>query len=233
MGRRNQQQEEDSGPGAPEWMVTFSDCMTLLLTFFVLLLSFSSFDNKVFKKLRVIYSTALSSIVPIKQSDRDALQYLAPIKYTSEYDQGSEKPTQSEGESEGLLKEQQSSDLDNGMVFLLPSKNIFWGKGVQISTEGRNVLDEMAPFLAEMPNRIVISEKTSVNNQEEEYAGLQRAWAVVDYLSSKYNIDKNRLSVSIQGTVYDKKTENQDSSSPQDENTREVEISLLQRSIYN
>ena len=233
MARKSLPQEDDSGPGAPEWMVTFSDCMTLLLTFFVLLLSFSSFDNKVFKKLRVIYSTALSSIVPIKQSDRDALQYLAPIKYTSEHDQGSEKPTQSEGESEGLLKEQQSSDLDNGMVFLLPSKNVFWGKGVQISTEGRSLLDEMAPFLAKMPNRIVISEKTTLHNQSDEYSGLQRAWAVVDYLSSKYNIGKDRLSISIQGTVADKKIEKQDSSSPPDETDREVEISLLQRSIYN
>ncbi len=125
-------------------------------------------------KLSVIYSKALSSIVPLKQSDRDALQYLAPIKYTNEHDRGSEKPTMSEGESDGLLKEQQSSDLDNGMVFLLPSNKIFWGKGVQISTEGRSLLDEMAPFLAEMPNRIVISERASGNNQDNESSGLQR-----------------------------------------------------------
>ena len=37
--------------GAPEWMVTFGDLMSLLLTFFVLLLSFSQMDTAKFKEL--------------------------------------------------------------------------------------------------------------------------------------------------------------------------------------
>ena len=51
MKREKKQVEvEDEGGGAPEWMVTYSDCMTLLLTFFVLLLTFSSFDDKVYRQ---------------------------------------------------------------------------------------------------------------------------------------------------------------------------------------
>jgi hypothetical protein len=41
----------DKGPGQG-WIVTFSDCMTLLLCFFVLLLTFSTFDKK--EKIRII-----------------------------------------------------------------------------------------------------------------------------------------------------------------------------------
>lgn len=37
--------------GAPEWMVTFADMMSLLLTFFILLLSFASMDVERFKAL--------------------------------------------------------------------------------------------------------------------------------------------------------------------------------------
>ena len=37
--------EEESGGGAPEWMTTYSDLVTLLLTFFVLLFSLSSVDT--------------------------------------------------------------------------------------------------------------------------------------------------------------------------------------------
>ncbi len=48
MRHHNRQPELQKEQGAPEWMVTFSDCMTLLLTFFVLMLSFSSFDEKTF-----------------------------------------------------------------------------------------------------------------------------------------------------------------------------------------
>ena len=37
---------EEQEPGAPGWMTTFADLMSLLLTFFVLLLSFSTMEEK-------------------------------------------------------------------------------------------------------------------------------------------------------------------------------------------
>jgi chemotaxis protein MotB len=42
---------EESEEGAPDWLVTFGDLMSLLLTFFVLLLSFSQTDVAKFKEL--------------------------------------------------------------------------------------------------------------------------------------------------------------------------------------
>lgn len=42
---------EEAEEGAPEWMVTFGDLMSLLMTFFVLLLSFSQMDVAKFKEL--------------------------------------------------------------------------------------------------------------------------------------------------------------------------------------
>ena len=41
---RKKKQEEKKG-GAPEWMVTYSDMVTLLLTFFVMLLAMASFED--------------------------------------------------------------------------------------------------------------------------------------------------------------------------------------------
>lgn len=37
--------EEDEPPGAPEWVVTFTDMISLLVTFFVLLMTFSSMEE--------------------------------------------------------------------------------------------------------------------------------------------------------------------------------------------
>lgn len=43
--------QEEAEEGAPEWMLTFGDLMSLLMTFFVLLLSFSQMDVAKFKEL--------------------------------------------------------------------------------------------------------------------------------------------------------------------------------------
>lgn len=44
MGRRRKKQDE-APPGLPPWMATFSDMVTLLLTFFVMLMAMANFDD--------------------------------------------------------------------------------------------------------------------------------------------------------------------------------------------
>ncbi len=52
MGKKGQPEEKKKCPsGAPMWMTTFSDLMSLLLCFFVLLLSFSEMDVARFKEV--------------------------------------------------------------------------------------------------------------------------------------------------------------------------------------
>lgn len=50
-GRKQVAEECECEEGAPAWVVTFGDLMSLLLTFFVLLLSFSRMDSERFKEL--------------------------------------------------------------------------------------------------------------------------------------------------------------------------------------
>jgi len=233
MARENKQALPDEEPGAPEWMVTFSDCMTLLLTFFVLLLSFSSFDNRVFRSLKVVYSKALTSITPLRQSDRDALSSLPPIKIIVELDKGSEKPTSSQELQEGLLKETKMMDFTNGVAFLISSKKIFWAKGSALSQEGRYVMELMASFLRESPCRIVISENGPRNGNTGDCFGLPRAWAVLEYLTNEQNIDNDRFSISAESILGMKSLGNDRLDQSSSEVERTVEIVLLQRSIYN
>ncbi|MDJ0652733.1 MAG: MotB family protein [Xanthomonadales bacterium] len=44
-------EEEEGGSGAPAWMATFADLMSLLMCFFVLLLSFSEIEAKKYKQV--------------------------------------------------------------------------------------------------------------------------------------------------------------------------------------
>jgi chemotaxis protein MotB len=224
MARATRQEEADEAAGAPEWMVTFSDCMTLLLTFFVLLLSFSSFDDRVFRRLKVIYSQAFTRVTPVLGSDRDSLLLLPRIKYTDELDQGSEKPTPEDELTDGLMKETRLADLHGGMTFIIPSKRLFWGAGAVLSTEGRATMDTMASFLRRVPSRVIINENGPAGNQGSEYFGLPRTWAVIEYLTKEQKIDNARFSVSAAST-------RSDSGRPESERT--VEILLLEWSIWN
>ena len=57
MAKKRKKREEEKPAGAPAWMVTYSDMVTLLLTFFVMLLAMASFEDpgrvdKVIESLR-------------------------------------------------------------------------------------------------------------------------------------------------------------------------------------
>jgi chemotaxis protein MotB len=231
VGRAKKQEESDEARGAPEWMVTFSDCMTLLLTFFVLLLSFSSFDDRIFRRLKVIYSQAFSSVTPIVGSDRDALLLLPRIKYTDELDEGSEKPTHEEGLTDGLMNETRLADLHGAMAFRFASKRLFWGAGTVLSPEGRGIMATMVSFLEHVPSRVIISENGSSGNSGSEYFGLPRAWAIMEYLTAEEAIDAGRFSISTTGTASREAPRIGASDSGQVESERTVEILLLEWSI--
>jgi chemotaxis protein MotB len=233
MRRARKQAEPDEAPGAPEWMVTFSDCMTLLLTFFVLLLSFSSFDDRVFRSLKVLYSSALTSVMPVMRSDRDAFLHLPPVKYISELAQGSEKPTLDAGSQSSFMKETAVADLHSGMAFLAPSTKVFWGKGTTLSSEGRHIMDTMALFLREAPGRIVICEDGPAGAASNPNFGLPRAWAVVEYLTTEQNLDRKRFSISAASTLAQEGSGDREQGSGSSQSERTVEIVLLERSIYN
>jgi chemotaxis protein MotB len=225
--RKKKPPESDEAPGAPDWMVTFSDCMTLLLTFFVLLLSFSSFDNKIFSDLRVVYSQALNSITDTPRiRPRDALTFSDPIQHKVQRKKGSEKPTLAEKLEEALMKEAGLKDLHGGMVFLIPSQKVFWGRGAILTQQGRDVMNLMEGVLQRVPGRVVVSETGPTEVQNGRSLGLPRAWAIMDYLTKKRSMDPNRFSISAAGIVA------RDGSGSRTSG-RMVEITLLKRNVYN
>ena len=45
---------DNDGPSCPAWMGTFADMMSLMLCFFVLLLSFAEMDRKKYKQIAAL-----------------------------------------------------------------------------------------------------------------------------------------------------------------------------------
>ena len=232
MGHGRKQAESDEAPGAPEWMVTFSDCMTLLLTFFVLLLSFSSFDDKVFRKLQKIFTDALPAVNKSDKKNKDSVLPPAQIQMAAELLEGSEKPTLLSGLDDNL-KEETPADFRRRKVFSISSERIFWGKGTLISAEGRRIMTKMASFLKEVPNRVVVSENGPLSEGNAGQPGLSRAWAIMEYLTTGQNLDKKRFSISGVSTLAQESFRSGGSARVSTGSERTVEIVLLERSIYN
>ncbi len=232
MAFKRKQNEDDDASGAPEWMVTFSDCMTLLLTFFVLLISFSSFDEKVFKRMESALAEGLSSISVSTTRQRDAFQERPQIVYDQQLDRGSETPTQ-DGRYESNPKESLDfMDFQNQKVFLVPSAKVFWGRGTLVSPHGRKLFADIAALIKTMPNRIVVSEHGLERREEIDEAGLERAWKIMQLMTERHGLDKTRFSISSEATVAREIVRNSGLFASDARNERVLEITVLDRSTY-
>lgn len=77
--RREKSGDDGGGPSAPFWMVTYSDMVTLLLTFFVMLLSMASFEEvgrveAVFESIRMALGVNGRNTMLVGQREETAHQ---------------------------------------------------------------------------------------------------------------------------------------------------------------
>lgn len=93
---RRRKQKESGGGGSPEWLTTYSDLVTLLLCFFVLLFSFSEVDAGKFREIMAGFQggsgvlqggTSLEEpITPIEDDlDKDEDELNTLMDYLEEY----------------------------------------------------------------------------------------------------------------------------------------------------
>jgi len=191
---------EADGPTIGAWMVTFSDCMTLLLCFFVLLLTFSSFDKVALDKLSGGFpNMALESIFPNPHTIKDAIvpPKENPVDHTAE---GSEKSTAAPPKR---IKNPRRSpeDLDpeayrDRKVVSIPSSRLFYGRGSSLTAGGKELLEAMASFLQRMPCQVIIGQTGGGDD-----ASLGRSLAVMRYLTVRTNLPNDRFGISAGNSI--------------------------------
>ncbi|HUT02219.1 MAG TPA: flagellar motor protein MotB [Phycisphaerae bacterium] len=200
MARRKRKIDEGpTGPG--EWIVTFSDCMTLLLCFFVLLLTFSSFDEVELQKLAGAFSGAVShdSIFPIPREIKES-SVPPPERTMDVTEKGSETPTQSDKKAvkfPARLPPILDDDVyKDRKVLYIPSEWVFFGKGSVLTREGREYLKMIGRLLRMVPSRVVIAESgPAAEGHPAGQTRLDRAWAVMRYLTEHLRLPKGRFNV--------------------------------------
>jgi outer membrane protein OmpA-like peptidoglycan-associated protein len=212
------QAEEEGGEGAPLWIISFADMMSLLMAFFVMLSTFSGFGPREAEKLQKAVKATLTPNYGgwYAKSSRTTVGNQTPA--AGQQGKGSEKPTLDEAEGKGLMKESQAGDFRTRKIFLIESKTVFWGSGITLSPSGRSFLEALTAFADKMPDRLVISESGPGADPEQ---GLRRAVAVLNYLAGK-GIARDRCSIAARGMSPD----------PGFETQRMLEVVLLNASVY-
>ena len=235
----HKRQASDGGPSAPIWLLSFSDCMTNLLTFFVLLVTFSSYDNEARESIRALGKVMRKTFPGFTKSDPSDNSAIVPtnqIWATEEPAYGSEKPsvTTTSNATEGVLRAlPETPGYKDCRVLLMPSEGVFLGKSMVLSPEGRHITALIASFLKDAPGRVVVSEHGPDADSTDAHTGLSRAWAVVEVLKAQQGLDLNRCSISTASTLTAKELGENDSPSGQQRDERMLEIVLVGRSVQD
>ena len=202
MPRKRKQPEPEVEAGAPEWMVTFSDCMTLLLTFFVLLLSFSSFDDKDdFVKMSSSFAQQIS-FGAMDRTEDDSVFFIRQNVPLEDVNAGSEKKTLVEGDKDGSKKLTEPLDFLRFKTFLIPSEEAFLGDSVAVSAAGKETLADLSAYLRKFPDHaIILSESGFCTSDPSGQLGIQRVWSVFRYLTMQKNLDPGQFNFSMTSTA--------------------------------
>lgn len=184
---------EEEGGGAPMWMVTYGDSITLLLTFFVMLLTFSTPSKESMGALSkgFMKGSRQLSLFPGPADRTDFVQVPRRLAESRLDDAGAESPPMAREHPLSQLKKQFESidvnklkELKGGRVIRIPLVDLF-GTGSQLTGEGRQVLDNVVRVLRARRYSVVVRvEAPNGGPAEARSAGsLRGALTVSEYLS--------------------------------------------------
>lgn len=215
IGRRG---KKDSG--APKWMVTYSDMVTLILVFFILLFAMSQIDNAKFEaisdsfKNRAIFEF-YPSAVPLDNPTMSPEQEEELLKALQERQQElDQKRKDNEADTlDNVLKDVNAylernklkdkiaaTRTDRGVELILQENLLFESADAQILDSGKPFLDKIAKMLEKIPNYVRVEGHTDnrpISNfrypSNWELSGA-RASGVIRYLLQDQKLSDHRFS---------------------------------------
>lgn len=197
--------KEECPAGAPAWMVTYSDLVTLLLTFFVLLLSMASMDPVRFTEA----SSSLKDAFGIHKEPAH-VEFAIPILPSSPITEFSPVQIQTTEKIYEKVKSQIDSlrlndDIgvimdDNDSIILRINDSILFGPGeAKISPRSHPILRNIADIVRPLPMDVRIEGHTdNIPIRGEKYGNwdlsVARSVSVLRYLSLSDLLALDRLS---------------------------------------
>jgi len=213
VARRRKRAQEMAPDSA--WMVTFADLMTLLLSFFVLLLSMSSMDRSILRDV-VSHFVGDMGLAPKKGAGKVQTRFeiiQAAIENPAEVLHNPQRIKDLLFPDEILPEGMARSTLDEnlqilarpeGLALVLSDGLLFESGGSELGDDSRQVLTEFARFLASvtMPVNVAGYTDNVPGGEKDNYVlSTERAMAVLTYFL-EFGFDPGRFSVSAYGEAF-------------------------------
>lgn len=187
----------NEGSGIPPWMATFADMVTLLLCFFILLLSFAEQDLQKFKELLGSLKDGFGVTVQRREADYLALSPSLikredyPLNKESKQLLGLVLRIKSIIDEEEDLKKSTGVSADqDGVTLRVDSASMFDPGSAKVSREGRKILDAVVSILKEYNLDLVLRGHTDDKESHGRFAShwelsSSRAAAALEYIAEK------------------------------------------------
>ncbi|TDJ00563.1 MAG: flagellar motor protein MotB [Caldithrix sp.] len=202
-------EEEDDAPSSPAWMATFADMMTLLMCFFILILSFSSIELDKFKMAMGSLQGALGTLGVQKKLLPDQSWFSPNTQNTDQIKENSildhiEKMRE-QIKKEGL-EDKISIEEEGGEVYIQMKDDMMFQSGkAELKPTYFNLLSLIAKtFLADAKQIRVEGHTDNIPIQTKEYQSnwelsIQRALNVVRHFVNHENIHPAKLIIAGYG----------------------------------
>lgn len=138
--------------GAPLWVVTFGDMMSLLMTFFVLLLSFATLEEPKRYTETLLAIKGAFGVLPQEQTLVQINPAPAPMKKPSERQETSARKIQRSMQLNQVSEDVMVKyDEAGGIRITLPAALLFEAGGTDLLPEAYPMMNDLADILAELP----------------------------------------------------------------------------------
>ncbi len=171
--------DEDGGKGggAPEWMATFADLVTLLMCFFVLLFAMSTTQQETFKELVESLRSALGvQSVPETGTREGLTMHAVPSEEPSDNQRIDELGGMVEKEIQEIASEVREmilfnklgglvnvSESEAGVVITLSDLLLFSAGDASLSEQGADILKKVTAVLAQLAYHVKVKGHTDTS----------------------------------------------------------------------
>jgi chemotaxis protein MotB len=202
--RRKKEEDHDN---LERWLITYSDLITLLLAFFIMMYTFSKQDAQKYQEvseyLRAIFSGGTAMLRTGAAGDSKLV--IPPPKVGSDIQEVARQlEKEIQGMAEAMNPEQKISVLsdERGMVIRIMDRAFFDPGRAELKDIAKNALMKIAPIIKASDNQIRIEGHTdNVPISTDEFKSnwelsVRRATEVVRHLIEKYDFQPERISAS-------------------------------------